>query len=91
MKALKRKKIGFIPVQTTAISRRMYQQRGSRVALSGRPRKNTPLASQMVVGDGEESDMGILRHKLPSKKQKVHPAHNLSSLVSANKRNIKKH
>ena len=91
MKALKRKKVGFIPVQTTAISRRFFKQRGSRVALTGRPRKNTQLASQMVVGDDDESDQGILRHKLPTKKQRIHPAHNLASLVSANKRNIKKH
>ena len=92
MKALKRKKVGYISVQSTAVSRRQFKQRGSRAALQGRPRHDLQLVSQMTVGDsGDEEDSGIVRHKLPSKKRKKHASHSLSAIVAANKRNIKKH
>ena len=92
VKALKRKKVGYIPVQSTAVSRRMIKQRGSRAAIQGRPRRETRLISQLTIDEsGDEDDSGIVRHKLPSKKRKSQAAHKLSAIVEANKRNIKKH
>ena len=88
---LKRKKIGLIPVQTTAKSRRLYKMRGSRAAVQGRPRHGQRMSVQLDIGEGEEDDGGVLRHKLPSMKRKTGPGHSLSNAVSANKRSTKKH
>ena len=87
----KRKKIGLIPIQATARSRRMYRMRGRRTALQGRPRKGQGPAVQLTVGDEEEQDGGIVRHKLPTKDRKRGAAHSLDSAVLANKRSTKKH
>ena len=88
---LKRKKTGLIPVQATAKSRRLYRTRGSRTAVQGRSRLSQGLSIQLAVGDTDQEDSGVLRHKLPSKKRKVGSAHSLGSSVSANKRGTKKH
>ena len=83
----------MIPVQSTAKSRRLYKMRGRRPALQGRPRQGTKLLSQMVVGDGEDEDGGIVRHKLPGGKQckKRVSGHSLASAVLSNRRSSKKH
>ena len=75
------------------MSRRLYKMRGRRPALQGRPRLGSRLTSQMVIGDGEDDEGGILRHKLPTGKQsRANGArHSLSSAVLANKRSSKKH
>ena len=89
----KKKKVGLIPVQATARSRRMYKLRGSRTAVQGRPRLAHRLAVQMAVGDTEDTDGGILRHKLPGRKQRNHAGgeHRLAAAISANRRASKKH
>ena len=67
--------------------------RGRRPALQGRPRLGTKLSSQMVVGDGEDEDGGIVRHKLPGGKQSKKRAsgHSLASAMLSNRRSAKKH
>ena len=47
----------------------------------------------MVVGDGEDEDGGIVRHKLPGGKQckKRVSGHSLASAVLSNRRSVKKH
>ena len=88
----KRKKIGFIPVQSTAKSRRLFKLRGRRPAVPGRSRLDQRVTVQLSVGeDVDEEDGGITRHKLPSKKVKTGGAHSLSSSVAKNKRGTKKH
>ena len=83
----------MIPVQATSRSRRLFKLRGSRSALQGRPRQATRLAVQMAVGEDDETDGGVVRHKLPSKKKRSHPGaeHNLMSAVKANRKASKKH
>ena len=80
-------------MQATARSRRMYKLRGSRTAVQGRPRLVNKLAVQMAVGDTEDTDGGIVRHKLPGRKQRCHAGgeHNLVAAISANRRASKKH
>jgi hypothetical protein len=82
-------------VQSTAKSRRMFKMRGSRSAVQGRPRKGQTLAVQLTVGVGEDddSDGGVVRHRLPSKKQKTGggAGHSLMDSVIANRRPSKKH
>ena len=86
--------MGFIPVQSTAVSRRLHKMRGSRVAVQGRSRLGARVVTQMTVGDdGEDEDEGVVRHKLPAgtKKRKKASSHSLAAAVSANKRPVKKH
>ena len=86
--------MGFIPMQSTAVSRRLHKMRGSRVAVQGRSRLGVGLVTQLTVGDeGEEEDEGVVRHKLPAgtKKRKKASSHSLAAAVSANKRPVKKH
>lgn len=83
--------MGIIGVQATAKSRRVYKMRGSRTALQGRPRHGQRLAIQMTVGEEDEDDAGVLRHKLPAKKAKTGQTHSLNNAVLANKRAVKKH
>ena len=80
-------------MQTTAKSRRLYKLRGSRTAVQGRPRLAHRLAVQMAVGDAEDTDGGVLRHKLPGRKQRNHAGgeHRLSAAIAANRRASKKH
>ena len=89
----KRKKIGLIPVQATARSRRLFKMRGSRSAVQGRPRQATRLVVQMAVGEDDDTDGGIVRHKLPNKKKRSHPGseHSLQAAVKANRKASKKH
>ena len=89
----KKKKIGLIPVQATARSRRLYKLRGSRSAVQGRPRLTDRLIVQLAVGEDEDTDGGILRHKLPGRKQRSHKGgeHSLMAAVLANRRASKKH
>ena len=89
----KRKQRSLIPVQPTAKSRRLYKMRGSRAAVQGRPRSAQRLAVQLTVGDGDGTDDGVLRHKLPTKKKRAKgsSAHDLMGAVSANRRASKKH
>lgn len=75
----------------TAKSRRLYKMRGSRTAVQGRPRHGQRLVVQLTVGEGDDEDGGIVRHKLPTKKQKKGAGHSLVSAVEANKRSVKKH
>ena len=77
----------------TARSRRLYKLRGSRSAVQGRPRQATRLAVQMAVGEDDETDGGIVRHKLPTKKKRSHPGsdHSLHTAVQANRKASKKH
>ena len=92
-KVKKRKKVGLIPVQATAKSRRLVKMRGSRNAIQGRPRKRSSLDIQMCIGEDNDTDGGIVRHKLPVKKKRVQEAgeHSLSSAILNNRRHSKKH
>ena len=67
--------------------------RGRRPALQGRPRLGAKLSSQMVIGDGEDEDGGVVRYKLPGGKQckKRVSGHSLASAVISNRRSTKKH
>ena len=87
----KRKKIGVIPVQATAKSRRLYKMRGSRAGLQGRPRLGQRLAVQLYLGNGDEDDGGVVRHTMPYKKQKTGAGHSLNKSVASNKRSARKH
>ena len=81
-------------MQATARSRRLYKLRGSRSAVQGRPRLGTRLAVQLAVGEDDDTDGGIVRHKLPSgKKKRARPGaeHSLNNAVEANRRASKKH
>lgn len=64
--------------------------RGIRAALQGRPRNNQRLSVQLYIGEGEEEDGGVFRHKLPTMKRKIGSGHSFSSAVAANKRSAKK-
>ena len=79
-------------MQATSRSRRLFKLRGSRSALQGRPRQATRLAVQMAVGEDDETDGVVVRHKLPSKKKRSHSGaeHNLMSAVNANRKASKK-
>ena len=67
MKTSKRKKAHMIPVQVTARSRRKYTMRGSRVAQSGAPRKESGLTRQLDVREDDE----VVYYKLPGAKKKA--------------------
>ena len=81
--------MGFIPVQSTAKSSRLYKMRGSRVAIQGRSRLGARLITQLTVAD--DDDEGAVRYKLPAQKARQAHPHSLSASVKANKRSIKKH
>ena len=59
--------------------------------MQGRTRLSQGLSVQLAVGDTDQEDSGVLRHKLPAKKRKVGSVHSLGSSVSGNKRSTKKH
>lgn len=61
--------------------------------MQGRPRLASRVAVQMAVGEDDEMDGGIVRHKLPSKKKRSHAGaeHSLQSAVNANRKASKKH
>ena len=82
----KRKKIGVIPIQSTAKARRLYKMRGRNKAVTGRPRAMQRLSVQMTVGDDDDQDAGIVRHKLPGKQTKKGPGHSLNNAIVNNKR-----
>ena len=88
---MKRKQIGMIPVQATTKSRRQIKMKGRGPAIQGRPRLVTQLKRQLEVGDDDEDDGGILRHKLPSKKNRKVAVHSLMESVRAGKSATKKH
>ena len=90
--SVKKKKIGIIPVQATAKRRRLYKMRGNRSAVQGRPRLAQRLSVQLAVDD-DDLDGGVVRHKLPTKKQRTCPSssHNLDQAVTDNRRPSKKH
>ena len=84
----KRKKLGRIPVQVTARSRRKFKLRGSRMAIMGAPTKSQAVKRQLQVDDDEET----VRHKLPKlKKMKTKQTHSLQHAVEKNQRVSKKH
>ena len=47
----------------------------------------------MSVGDDDETEAGVVRHKLPTKRKRVYAGteHSLDSAVSANRKASKKH
>ena len=61
--------------------------------MQGRPRQATRLVVQMAVGEDDETDGGVVRHKLPTKKKRSHPGaeHSLQNAVKANRKASKKH
>lgn len=79
----------MIPIQSTAKARRLYKMRGRSKTITGRPRAAQRLAVQMTVGDDDDEDAGIVRHKLPAMKIKKKAAHSLKKSVEANKRSAK--
>ena len=84
----KKKKLGKIPVQVTARSRRVYKLRGSRTAIMGAPTKSQALKRQLNITDEEE----IVRHKVQSlKRPKKKQKHSLENDVNLNRRSSKKH
>ena len=82
--------MGYIPVQSTAVSRRLYKMRGSRLAVQGRSRLGTRLATQLTVTD-QDDDGGVVRHKLPTKQKRKARCHSLNDAVQTNKRSVRKH
>ena len=84
----KKKKLGLIPVQVTARSRRKFKLRGSRSAIMGAPTKSQAVKRQLESNEDEE----IVRHKLPAlKKKKTKQHHSLQNDVSLSRRSSKKH
>ena len=84
----KKKKLGRIPVQVTARSRRTFRLRGSRMAIMGAPTKTQAVKRQLEVDDKDET----LRHILPKlKKKKTKQKHSLKTDVEKNQRCSKKH
>ena len=79
----------MIPVQSTAKARRLYKMRGRSKAVTGRPRAMQRLSVQMTIGDDDDQDAGIVRHKLPGKKVKKGPDHSPNSAIVKNKRSSK--
>ena len=78
-------------MQSTAKSRRLFKFRGSRAGIQGRPRIRQRLAVQLDLGNcDEDDDGGVVKHKLPSKKQNTGTAHSLSKSVAKNKRSARK-
>ena len=61
--------------------------------MQGRPRQATRLVVQMAVGEDDETDGGVVRHKLPTNKKRSHPGaeHSLQNAVKANRKASKKH
>lgn len=47
------------------------------------------LSLQMTVGDDDDQDVGIVRHKLPGKQAKKGPGHSLNAAIVNNKRSSK--
>ena len=72
----------------TARSRRKYTMRGSRVALSGAPRKESGLTRQLLIGEEED----VLYFKLPgTKKKKNKNKHDIMDVVNNARGAKKKH
>ena len=69
----------------------MFKMRGRAPALQGRPRNSQRLAVQLTVGDEQEEDGGVVRHKLPTLKKRKGTNHSLVSATEANRRASKKH
>ena len=83
--SVKKKRATTIPIQRNSISRRLCKTRGSDLATQGRPREEKRLRMQMNIEDdldGDEDSGGILRHKLPNKKQRKVTKHNLMASIS---------
>ena len=79
----------MIPIQSTAKARRLYKMRGRSKSVTGRPRAMQRLSLQMTVGDDDDQDVGIVRHKLPGKQAKKGPGHSLNAAIVNNKRSSK--
>ena len=81
-------------MQATARSRRLFQLRGSTSAVQGRHRLASTVVVQMAVGEDDETEGGIMRHKLPNKKKRSHlgsdSEHSLQSAVIANRKTKRK-
>ena len=61
--------------------------------MQGRPRQTSRVVVQMAVGEDDDTDGGVVRHKLPSKKKRSHAGaeHSLMNAVQANRKASKKH
>ena len=86
----KRKTSFLIPIQVSAKSRRLHKASGNGPSTAGRrPNDHPQSKSQLNIEDDED---GIVYHALPKQKQqKRKPEHSLSTSVSLNKPNPKKH
>ena len=69
-KKKKKKRVGMIPIQRTAVSRRRYRGRGTGSAMAGRPRNEQRVKRQLIVNDEDEGDEGVINYKLPVKRKK---------------------
>ena len=84
----KRKNSFLIPVQNTAPPRRVNKERGRGVAQDGRRHKEVQRRTEIFITETEEN----VWHSLPSKKRpRLQLEHSLSSAVSNNRHNAKKH
>ena len=84
-----KKKIGnHIPVQNTSIGRRRHKNRGRVVSGYGRRHKDTALTPQLVVLEDQDNVYPSLN---PQTRRSNRIAHDLSTAVSRNVSNARKH
>ena len=84
----KRKNSYLIPVENTAPPKRKNMERGCSVAQEGRRHKEVERRTEIFITETEEN----VWHSLPSKKRpRLQLEHSLSSAVSNNRHNAKKH
>ena len=84
----KRKNSYLIPVQSTAVARRKYKHRGRTVSQAGRRHKEVERRTETFITETSEN----VWHSLPKKKRpRLQLEHSLSSAVSNNRNNAKKH
>ena len=78
--------MNVIPIQRTAVSRRVHKLRGSGGATQGRPRKGQTLKRQLNI---DENDEGTLTHKLPGmKKRRKVAKHSLMQTIYEKTKNV---
>ena len=78
----------LIPVQSTAPPRRKFKERGSTVSQQGRRHNEVVRRTETFITDTEENTW----RSLPARKRpRLQLEHSLSSAVSNNRNNAKKH
>ena len=84
----KKKNSYLIPVQSTAIARRMYKHRGRTQSQGGRRHKEVARKTQMFLTQNDELVWSSLNTK---KRKRDQTEHSLSEAIANNRPNAKKH